>query len=265
MPDLISPDKAGTMTADALANLEAKLGAEAAKLSTELQVGDRGVGNSRSKSIDQQNFDGELGSNHDPLGSERLTEADISYLEKMGIPRDRIERAAKGSGVSLPAVPLDAATRELHHEVGVATSAATPSDYSFDLDRLALELPPERQAGITSTLQVWSSELKLDPLMAKGIGSYIVEQGPRLAKFDDGRRASWISQQNADLLKSCGGDKAAVAALTAKAHAVLAMSGTINGTERFSESIINSPIGNSMWLIKTLAAHSDALARVKRG
>lgn len=253
----ISPDKEGSLSVDALENLRDEMAAFNADTSR------RFPGQIKTKPIDQQNFDGELGSNHDPLGSERLTEDDIAYLQKMGVPLDRIERAARGSGVSMPAPPVDAVTKELHHEVGVAQPDLTPAAYSFDLDRLKIDLPAERQAGITSTLQVWASELRLDPLMAKAIGEHIIGEGPRLAKFDEGQRASWISQQTASLLDACGGSKAAVAALTAKAHKVLAMSGTINGTERFSDGVLNSPIGKSVWLLSTLANHADALARVK--
>ena len=260
MPDLVSREFNGT--AEQREHLENELRGQAAQLAHDLQVSDRSP-DLTAKSPAQVAFDAALSSNADPFG-EHLTQDDVAYLQKMGVPMDKIERAARGSGLSMPAAPIDAATLDLHREAGIAAPDITPAAYNFDLGKLALDLPKDQAANIHATLAQWSADLHLDPTMAKGLAEHVVEQGPRLRAFDDLKRASWVSQQNASLLKSCGGDKAAAAEIVAKATKVLGMSGIINGNERFSDAIINSPLIHSAWLLQTLANHADAMAAAER-
>lgn len=266
MPSLISPEFAGTLSADAHQNLENELRGEAAKLSHDLQVGNAGVGNSRAKGPEQRAFDAQLALGLDPFAEAFATAtADhVAYFLKMGVPMDKINRALRGSGIAIPAAPIDPAIAAVHHEAMIAQPDAKPSDYAFDIGRLSIDLPAERQAVVHSTLAQWSVDLHLDPIVAKGLGEFIAEEGPRLAKLTEPERQQWLGQQNSILLKGVGGNKAMAVDMIAKAHKVLAMSGAINGTERFSDAIKAGPIGQSAWLLRTLANHADALDATER-
>ena len=200
--------------------------------------------------------------------AEQKNGAPLSYTEKQALEtqlRGKVARALAIDGHAAPAAPIDPELAQLHRTTGVPANTE-PAVYDLDLNRP--ELPADRQLNARAVAAKWASELQLEPHLASNIISHISETTTNLQKYTDDQRVKWTARQSESLLRACNGSAAGVEALIAKAHKVLAMSGTIQGqfgAEQFSAALKDNLIGKSAFLIRTLAAQADALDLLEKG
>ncbi len=264
MPTLLSPEFSGT--AEQRADREAELRGAAEKLPGHLAV-DLSNPASRPTSEAQREFDASLlAQAGDIFGgmSERALSEHKQYLLKQGVPEAKIDRAFRLDGLPVPKPLADPDLADLHAQIGVPLDAQ-PSDYSSaDLNRP--DLSPERNQNLKFVASTWASELRLDPTLGKAVLEHVAQIGAQLSKITPDERQRWTQQQESILRKNAGSVGAAVA-IREKAAKALNLSNGISGplgSENLSASIRDSDVGQSFWLLQTLAGHHDALAALER-
>jgi hypothetical protein len=274
MPTVVSPENAGNYTQDEIADLERQAGG----MSTAIHTVDPPT---RSTAADRAAFDADLvDKTVDVIGQqfERMSQAaiqayakslvdtmagkgeptDPAYIAKRAAAQAEVEAGLRASGVTLEARP-DPRVEALSRAVGVPVEPKA-FDYAPDFNRF--DLPPERLQNLKAVSGQFAADLRLDPIVGRSVIEHIAETFQRYGKMTPNEREIWKSREGSALLKSAG-SRAEVERIINSARKVMGMSGEITGPlgkERFSETLVNSAVFSSAWLLRTLDAHATALA-----
>jgi hypothetical protein len=151
------------------------------------------------------------------------------------------ELAALAESVGLERRPTLAAAEKER----VAAAAMEPKNYRPLYGRFGADLPPDHLANIDKELTGWAAEMKFAPAVGRAITQRVVDVGTQLREKTPEALTSWLSDQDAALLRIAG-DQATVDRWKDQATKYLQGKGS-----KFTPA--NSIALRDAWAVRTLA------------